>query len=257
MRQLTMWTVVMLGLASAVDARAQGVPPPGAPAATVGAPDFLFGRPHATVGVRGSWLFARADSDWFAFVTDQLSLDKRDFNAAGFAADVGIPFGRRAEAMIGVDFNQSSTPSEYRDFVDNNRQPITQLTRLRTTSVTGGVKYTLVDRGLEVSRLAWVPRQLVPYVGAGGGALRYDLLQYGDFVDFNDSSVFGSTFQSAGWAPVAQAFAGIDVRVLKRIYVSFDARYQWAKATLGRDWIDFEPIDLAGFKLAAGANFLF
>ena len=43
------------------------------------------------------------------------------------------------------------------------------------TSLTGSVKYTLVARGLEVSRLAWVPRHVVPYVGAGGGALHYDL----------------------------------------------------------------------------------
>jgi hypothetical protein len=47
------------------------------------------------------------------------------------------------------------------------------------------------------------------------------------------------------------------VRVLKRMYVSLDARYQWSNATLSSTWVDFDPIDLAGFKLAAGANFLF
>jgi hypothetical protein len=206
MRQMTVWAVAMLCLAGAADAGAQGTRQP-TPQIDFPSADFLFGAPRATVGVRGNWLFARADSDWFSFVTDQLSLDKRDFNAPGFATDVGIPLGRRAEAVVGVDFNQTTIGSEYRNFVDNNRLPITQTTRLRTTALTGSVKYALVERGIEVSRLAWIPRHVVPYVGAGGGALRYDLLQFGDFIDFTDSSVFPSTFQSGGWAPVAQALA--------------------------------------------------
>jgi hypothetical protein len=93
--------------------------------------------------------------------------------------------------------------------------------------------------------------------GAGGGALHYDLLQFGDFVDFQTTRVFASTLTSGGWAPVVQAFGGVDVRVLKRIYVSLDGRYQWSNASLSNSWVDFEPIDLAGFKLAAGASFVF
>ena len=108
-----------------------------------------------------------------------------------------------------------------------------------------------------MSRLAWVPKHIVPYVGAGGGALHYDLLQFGDFVDFRTSGIFASTLTSAGWAPMAQAFAGVDVRVLKRVYVTLDG----ALSVVERDaraahWVDFEPIDLAGFKLAAGASLL-
>ena len=128
---------------------------------------------------------------------------------------------------------------------------------MRTTVLSGGVKFALVERGLEVSRLAWVPKQVVPYVGGGGGAVHYDLLQFGDFVDFRTSRIFASTLTSGGWAPMAQAFAGVDVRVLKRVYVTLDGRYQWSNATLGNDWIDFEPIDLNGFKLAAGASVIF
>jgi hypothetical protein len=258
MRQITLSVTVVLGLLLAVEARAQDDRP--APPAAVnqfGSPDFLFGRPRGSIGVRGNFLFARADSDWYSFVGDQLTLGQKDFNAPGFATDVAISLGRRADAVVGFDFNQTTTASEYRDFVDNNRLPITQTTQLRTIGLTGSVKYTLVERGLEVSRLAWVPRTIVPYVGAGGGALYYDLEQFGDFIDFQDNSVFPSTFASSGWAPVVQAFAGVDIKVLKRVYVTVDGRYQWSKATLGATWVDFEPIDLAGFKLAAGASFMF
>ena len=258
MRQMTLWVVVVLGLAMAGDARAQDTsPPPSAPVADFGSADFLFGRPRGSVGFRGNWLFARANSEWYSFVTDQLSLSRKDFNAPGFAADVGFAVSRRADAVFAVEYNQSTTESEYRHFVDNNRLPINQTTRLWTTGLSGSVKFALVERGLEVSRLAWVPKHIVPYVGAGGGALRYDLQQYGDFVDFRTLRVFPSTLTSAGWAPMVQAFAGVDVLVLKRVYVTLDGRYQWSNATLGNNWVDFDPIDLAGFKLAAGASFVF
>jgi len=259
MRQMTVCLVLVVSLFAAAEARAQDSwPPPSPPPLTdFGTADFFFGRPKATVGVRGNWLFARAKSDWYSFVTDQLLVDKKDFNAPGIAADVGFAVSRRAEAVFGVEFNQSKKDSEYRNFVDNDRLPITQTTRLRTTVLTGSVKFALVERGFEVSRLAWVPKHVVPYVGAGGGALHYDLLQFGDFVDFQTSRVFASTLTSGGWAPVVQAFGGVDVKVLKRVYVSLDGRYQWSNASLSNSWVDFEPIDLAGFKLAAGASFIF
>jgi hypothetical protein len=251
-----MCVIVGLGLLTASEARAQDNRPP-QPVSDIGSPDFLFGKPRGSVGIRGNWLVARAKSEWYSFVTDQLSLGRKDFNAPGFAADVGLAVSRRADAVFGIDFNQAQKGSEYRHFVDNNRLPINQTTRLRTTLLTGSVKFALVERGLEVSRLAWVPKHIVPYVGAGGGAMRYDLLQFGDFVDFQTSRVFASTFTSAGWAPVAQAFGGVDVMVFKRMYVTLDGRYQFAKATLSNTWVDFDPIDLAGFKLAAGASFVF
>jgi hypothetical protein len=260
MRQVTVCVVVVVSLLAAVDARAQdNWPPPSQTSVTdVASPDFFFGRPRGSVGVRGNWLFARAKSDWYSFVTDQLTLARKDFNGPGVATDVGIAVSRRADAVFGVEFNRSSKDSEYRDFVDNNRLPINQTTRLRTTVLSGGIKFALVERGLEVSRLAWVPKHVVPYVGGGGGAVYYDLLQSGDFVDYRTSGIFASTLSSAGWAPMAQAFAGVDVRVLKRVYVTLDGRYQWSNATLGgRDWVDFEPIDLNGFKLAAGASVIF
>lgn len=220
-------------------------------------PDFLFGAPKASAGVRGGWTFARAGSDWYDFVTSNLTLENGDFNRPAIGADVGIAVGRRAEVVISVDYSQGTTPSEYRDFVDNRRLPIQQTTQLRQTNVSGGLKYFLTERGREVSRLAWVPRTAVPYIGAGGGILRFEMFQTGDFVDFVDNSIFGDSFRSTGVAPSAHIFGGVDVRVWRRVYVTLDARYLWAAGDLGRDWIDFDPIDLTGTRVSAGVNFVF
>lgn len=243
--------VALVVLAPAVPAAAQDRPIPRS------APDFLFQKPHASVTLRGSWLFARGDSDWYDFVTDLLTIDTKDFNAPGFGLDLNVPVTSRLDAQASFDFSRSSTLSEYRDFVDNNRLPIQQTTSLRELNFGGNIRYLLMDRGQQVSRLVWVPRRIVPFVGAGAGAFNYKLQQTGDFIDFQDSSVFGDAFVSRGWAPSAQVFGGIDVRVFKRVYVTVDGRYLWAADDLERDFIGFDPIDLTGFRLSGGVNFNF
>jgi hypothetical protein len=221
------------------------------------APDFLFGKPKASIGVRGGWTFARAGSDWYDFVTSNLTLDNSDFNRPSIGADVGIAIGSRMEALFSIDFSRSTTLSEYRDFVDNQRLPIEQTTQLQQTNLGGGLKVFLTERGREVSRLAWVPRTAVPYLGGGAGILSYRMEQRGDFVDFADFSVFPDVFRSEGVTPSAHIFGGVDVRVWRQMYVTVDARYLWAAGDLGRDWIDFDPIDLTGARVSAGVNFVF
>jgi hypothetical protein len=245
--------LALLVLLSAAPAAAQNQPN----VPRRGAPDFLFGAPHGAVTVRGSWLFARGGSDWYDFVTDQLTLDRKDFNAPGFGIDGRFTLTPRFEVQVSYDISRSSRLSEYRDWLDNNRLPIEQTTSLREMNFSGNIRYSLTERGREVGRLVWVPRSVVPYVGAGAGALHYKLEQVGDFVDFVDLSVFPSVFVSHAWAPSAQVFGGVDVRVLKRVYVTVDGRYLWAASNLGRDFVDFEPIDLAGFRLSGGVNFIF
>jgi len=222
-------------------------------------PDFSFSQPRISLTGRGTWLFARAGSDWYDFVTNQLTLEKSDFNAPGFGIDAGFAVGRRVELQFTFDYSRTSTVSEYRDFVDNNRLPIEQETTLWQTNFGGNVKVALTERGREVSRFVWVPRTIVPYVGAGVGALSYNLKQVGDFIDILDPDlpVFPAVFESDGWTPSVQVFGGVDVRVFKRLYVTVDGKYLWASTDLDRDWIDFEPIDLAGFRLSGGVTVMF
>ena len=227
-------------------------PPPPRPA-----PDFLFGRPDASIGLRGSWIIARGGSDWYDFVTRHLTLEDGDFNAPAIGVDVAVALTPRLDIVGAFDFGRSATDSEYRDFVDNLRQPIEQRTVIRELNLSAGVKVALVERGREVGQFAWVPRRIVPYVGAGGGMMWFEMSQSGDFVDFVDRSIFTDRFQSRGWTPSAHVFGGVDVRVLRRLFLTLDARYLWASGDLGSDWIDFEPIDLTGLRLGAGFSIVF
>jgi hypothetical protein len=220
-------------------------------------PDFLFGRPTGTIGVRGSWHFARAGSDWYDFVTDRLTLERGDFNGPSFGTDLSVLLTSHLDAVFSVDLGQAKKSSEYRDLVDNNRLPITQETRLRDVNLAGGIRFSLAGRGHSISRFAWVPSSVVPYVGAGAGALWYSLEQAGDFVDYRDYRVFPEVYHSSGWTPSAHTFGGADIQLHRRIFLTLDVRYVWAKSELGRDWIGFEPIDLSGARVSTGINFLF
>ena len=245
--------VCVVAFASAIPAAAQDSPRahPGSSA------DFLFGRPRGSATFRGGWLFARAGSDLFDFLGNQLTIEDRDFHAPNIGGELGVAIGSRLEALFGVDYARSVTPSEYRRFVDNDNLPIAQETRLRTTYLTWSVKVPLRAPGARVSRLAWIPRGWTPYVGAGAGAVYYDFLQTGDFVDFVDLSVFPDVFHSKGWAPSAHVFGGADVQLYRLLFLQLEGRYTWAKGELDADFIDFDPIDLAGLRTTAGIRLLF
>jgi hypothetical protein len=222
-------------------------------------PDFLFGSPKGMIGLRSGWMFARANSDLFTFVQQHLTVDRKDFNAPAIGVDVEVAVAPRASAIIGFDFARASKNSEYRDFVDNQRLPITQTTRLSELNLSGSVKFAVTPRGREISSRAWIPAAVTPYVGAGAGLLKYEFLQFGDFIDIDSANmaVFTDTFRSTGWAPSAHLFGGVDVRVYKRLYVSGEGRYLWSSGAQGRDFIDFNDIDLAGFKATAGVHYMF
>ena len=219
--------------------------------------DFMLGRPKGFLAVDGGFLFANAGSDLYDFVTEQLTLDKKAFNAPIVGLRLGALITPRLEVGVLVEQSRTSVTSEYRDFVDNNQLPITQTTGLQEYQVAANLRWSLVPSGRRISRFAWIPRTVTPFVGAGAGAIKYRFEQYGSFVDFQTFKVFNSSFRSEGWAPSAHAFVGADLRVYRRIYVTGEARYTWSSAPLGQDFVDFDPISLAGVRVGGSLKLVF
>lgn len=220
-------------------------------------PDFMLGRPRGSLGVRGNFVFAAGGSDIYDFVTDQLTLEKSNFNAPAVGAELAINIASRTDVMFAVELAKSATGSEYRDFIDGAGLPIQQTTSLRTVNIMVSGKFALTPRGRSISRFAWIPRTVTPYVGAGAGAVNYDFQQDGDFVDYQDNHVFTERFRAQGWAPSAHAFGGADVQLHNRLFLSIEGRYVWSAGDLGEDFIDFDPMDLSGFRFGAGFHVVF
>ena len=235
---------------------------PAAPAAIQTQPDFLFGRPDFSVGVRGVGVLARADSNIFEFTEGLLTLEKSDFNAPGIAIDLGFPLTSRLDAQAGFEFSRSSAASHYRDFTDADDIEIEQTTSLSQVNLSGGIELAVLPRGRAVGQYAWVPAAVTPYVGAGAGLVWYRFEQQGDFVDFVDNSIFTGLLQSSGWTPGAHVFTGVDVKVARQVLVTGEVRYQWADTTMTGDFADPNRevdflIDLTGLRISGGVQVLF
>jgi len=220
-------------------------------------PDFLFGAPRGSVTIRGGFRTASTNSDVYDFMTDTLTIEPSDFHSPLFGFDVAIAIHPRLDAIFGMDYSKASIESEYRDFVEDDDTPITQMTEFSRFPLTASLKLYLGPRGRSISRFAFIPSKVRPYIGGGGGIMRYKLLQSGDFVDFNDLSIFTGQFTSSGWGGTFHAFGGAEIRLAPKYYLSIEGRYVWGQAALSGDFVGFDPIDLSGFQTTAGLQISF
>ena len=225
---------------------------------------FLFRPPNGTVAIRGGFDHASAGSDLFTFVTDQLTVDRRDFSSATFVFDVSYKLVPRLDLLFSIGTSRTTIPSEYRAWLENGK-PIRQTTQLMRVPLTASIKSYLVQPGRSVGHFAWIPKRVAPYVGAGGGVMWHEFNQNGDFIDFETlrrnpvtgtieqyPKIFTDRFDSDGWVPTVHAFGGIEISLTPRLAVTTEGRFQWARAPLSRDFVGFDRIDLSGVSIASG-----
>ncbi len=224
---------------------------------------FLFDPPRLTLSLRGGYSSATAGSDVYDFFIEQLTLERGDFSGAALVGELGITVAPRLDLVASVGHSSSTSPSESRTHIGTDGLPIAQTTTLRRTPVTATLKFYLLPRGRSIGSNAWIPARLTPFVGAGGGALYYDLEQSGEFVDFatcdpdDVCEIFASTFTSDGWTGTLHVMSGLDYWLTARLGLSAEARYQWASAPLSASFVGFEDIDLSGFQGTVGLSLRF
>lgn len=228
-------------------------------AATLCAQDshgFLFRAPRATLTLRAGFDLRRTNSSIYDFVTSELTLKRRDFNAGSVAGDLGFTLGGPVDLVLSVAHARRTVDSEFRDWVDQDGLPITQRTTFHTTPLTAAARVYLGPRGRQIGRFVWIPTRFQPYVGAGAGMVRYSLEQSGSFIDSQDSSIFDDVLRSDGWAPLGLVMAGVDYTVMPRVGLNADVRYLRGNGNLRRDFIEFtDGIDLSGFQFSLGLQF--
>jgi len=218
---------------------------------------FLFGRPKVSLTVRGGVASATANSDVFSFAAKQLTLGKNDFGSATFGLELAFNLTPRTALQFSGTGMAKTIGSEFRDYVDNNDLPIEQRTEFRRQTTTVGLKYFLTPPGRSISRLAWVPSRITPYVAAGGGAMWYRFKQNGDFVDFKTLDVFPTTLTSSGYTAMAYGAGGFDFSLTPSLTLNTEARYDAARATMSKAFDGFNRIDLSGLTATAGLSVRF
>jgi len=219
--------------------------------------DFLFGTPNGFLALRMGLFRPRADSDVFDMITSELTVKKSDFRSFNLGVDAGFSLNERLDVVFSLDFSKRTLHSEFRNYVDELDQPITQTTYFSQTPLTAGIKYMLLPRGRSVGRYAWMPSIVTPFVEGGGGLLTYEFWQSGDFVDSTTLEIFPAYLESSGTAPILYLGGGVDVHLLKSAFLTLDLRYSWAKDKMNGDFVGFKPIDLSGFRATAGVLWYF
>jgi hypothetical protein len=213
---------------------------------------YMFGAPDARFSIHAGYSRAGAGGDLFNEVTTNLSLNKSDFSGPSIGGEVAFTLSPRLDLAFQVDYAGVTKGSDYRNFFDNNQRPIEQTTTFRRVPVTANLRAYLLPRGREIGKLAWIPSSVVPWVGAGGGLMWYQYRQEGDFIDFSNMNVYSDRFNSDGWTPTLQGMGGLDVNLSTRLAFTADLRYNWARASLSRDFVGYNKIDLSGVSTAFG-----
>jgi len=218
---------------------------------------FLFRKPAGSMRIWTGYDRDFANSPIFKFVTDTFTLSKSSFGAFAIGADVTAWVAPRMELMFSGSWAGSKAGSEYRNWTDNSGQPIRQTTSLERVPLTASLKVYLVDPGQAIGHFAWVPTRLAPFVGVGGGLMWYRFQQYGDFINYADSTISNDQLASDRWTGTLHAFAGLDVALGPRYILTGRAQYTWAKSELGSDFVGPNSVDLSGLAITVGAGVRF
>lgn len=224
-----------------------------------GGDGYLFKRPIGSVSLRVGASRPNATGSVFDFAAEQLTLGPNNYLGLAYAADVAFNLSPRAEIVLGVGVNKRRLGSSYRDWTDNNDKEIEQQTRFDRAPVTVGLRWNLLPAGRRVSRLAWVPSKVVPYLAAGGGTMYWRFRQEGDFVDFQDNTrpVFRAVIEDRGWTAAGYAATGLTVGLGAITSLNTELRYDVASAPLRGDFEGFSNIGLSGVGVTAGLAFRF
>ena len=216
---------------------------------------FLFRVPGGSFGLRAGFDHAMAGSDVFSYFTRELTLRRSDFSSATLGAYVGFRVSPRNDLVFDFSYANVSQGSEYRDWIDQNNQPIVQTTSLRRIPITVGLRHYLGARGRAIGRFAWIPAAQTPYVGVGAGVMQYRFRQVGDFINLQTLNIASDALESTAWTPVVHALAGMDFSLGRFFLLNGEVRYTWARGPMNRDYIGYNKIDLSGLSATAGFSF--
>lgn len=213
---------------------------------------FLFRVPTVRLALSGGYAQPRGRSDIYDFVTNELTLERRDFAAGAIGASAEFRVTPRLELGLSASFAGRNASSESRNFVGEDDLPVEQTTSLLRLGVMATGRLSLVSPGRAVGRYAWIPTKVVPFIGGGAGPVWYRLRQTGEFVDDQSLDIFEDTFESTAWSAGATAFGGADVSLTPRFGMTAQGRYLWAKGAMNHDFSTFNKIDLSGYDASLG-----
>jgi outer membrane protein W len=100
-------------------------------------------------------------------------------------------------------------------------------------------------------------RGFQPYIGVGVAMYLWQYRESGDFIDFNDLSVFNATYSGSGTSFGPLATFGLRGRVSEHIDIGAEVRCQWGHGKLSTSDFLSDRIDLGGFNALGTLRYRF
>lgn len=180
-------------------------------------------------------LDSRADGDVLFADLDSLAFEVKDFNSVTFGGEWLFGVSDYVDVGVGAGFYQRTVPSVYAHLTHADDTEIEQDLKLRIVPLTATVRFLPLGRG-----------SVEPYVGAGIGLFNWRYSEVGEFVDFQDDSIFPARFVAKGNATGPVILGGIRFPVSDVWTVGGELRYQKAEG-------DIDPeVGLLGDKIDLG-----
>ena len=188
---------------------------------------------------------SRVQGDVLDINREYLLFDFGDFNGFQIGADWSAALGEFLEAGAGFGYYQSTVPTVYAEYINEDGSEIRQDLKLRIMPLTAVVK--ILPLGSK--------RAFQPYVGGGLGVYFWRYVETGEFLA-DDGSIFADTFEQSGTSVGPVVVFGARGRVSGSALIGVEGRYQWGSGNLNEDFLG-DKIDLGGFTLLATFGYKF
>lgn len=211
---------------------------------------------QGTLSFRLGGFFPSADSEIWQENIDTFTFEKEDFNSLSVGVEANWFVNNMITVGLAIDFYTNTQETEYRDFIEDDGSPIYQELKLSVTPVTATVKFTPLGNG-SPGYGGERGSNFVPWIGAGIGLYAFSYEESGDFIDFDDDSIFTSVFLAEDTAFGFHVAGGVVIPINLTWDVFGEARYAWAKGDMGEAFTGFDEIDLGGASFHFGASYRF
>lgn len=206
--------------------------------------------------------FPQGSSEFWDVNEQVFTIDSSDFDDFMFGASYVTALSNHMELGFNADFYDAGVRSAYRNFVDQNNNPILHDTWLRLAPFTMDVRFLpggrYAVRGEHGDRRVLKP---VFYLGVGAGVNYWRYEEAGDFVGgpITNLTIAYDRLTDDGFAPEAHALAGVEFPVGPAWSFGFEGRYSWSEATPGGQFssLDQGKLDLSGVAVFGGFSVQF
>lgn len=183
-------------------------------------------------------------SDLWEDNLENLEFAKSDMMNVYYGVEYEAYLNRYTSFSLEIGSYSRSVYSYYKDYTFQNDDPIFQNISLRLTPIEANFKFYPLGHRYRV----------FPFFGAGAGLYAWTYQQWGNFINFEDDSIYEGFAETKTVSVGFNGRIGLVFRFYSRVALALEGKYQYLKGRLSRFFEGFELLDLGGFTANLSVN---